>query len=117
MGVSGEALVPAGLACGAALEGLAKVLEHRIRHEKRRLGRPAQFFLGLAHVVRPQRRTMCLEAVLLRRAIAQMRTYHKQRGSLRLGTRLRYCGFDRGKVVAIPDPYRVPAICSEPSCA
>ena len=42
-------------------------------------GWPIQIFLGLAHVIRTQRRTVRLVAVLLRRAVADMRAYQEQR--------------------------------------
>ena len=44
---------------------LAKVRERRVGNEERRLDRPAELLLGLAHILDAERRAVRLEAVLL----------------------------------------------------
>ena len=88
--------------------------EHRLGHEERRIGRPAEAFLGLAHVFQPKRRTVSLEAILLRRTEAEMRAYRDQCWPRQVGSGGLQGRMDRGHVGAIRDGKGLPAVRLEP---
>src|SRR6185437_5774251 len=85
LGIAVQTSIPVVLRLLATRLGFAEMLQRRLGYQEIRLQRPAQLLLGRLHVLDAQRRTVRLETVLLRRAIADMRAHQDQGRSRGLG--------------------------------
>jgi hypothetical protein len=103
-------LAPLALEPGAALERLAEVAQGLFRHEEVRLRGPAQCLLGLGDILLAERRAVRLVAVLLGRAVADVRAHGDHRRARGLGHAGRERAVDGLDVVAVLDADRLPAV-------
>ena len=110
LGIGVQPSIPIGLDLRATTQCLAKMRQCGRGHQKRRIDRPAKLFLGSFYILNAERRSVCLVAILLGRAKANMGTHQNQRWSRDVGAGGLQRGADRSHVVAIGHADSLPAI-------